>query len=85
MKPRALPWAGLSRPVGASDAIRADVHVIEELIRLAKEMDAATERGEDLGLTDDEIALTAWFPLSRACAHRLALSAHLRGSLCPLW
>jgi type I restriction enzyme R subunit len=30
--------------------------VIEELIKLAKEMDAATKRGEDLGLTDDEIA-----------------------------
>jgi type I restriction enzyme R subunit len=32
------------------------MEVIEELIRLAKEMDAATKRGEDLGLTDDEIA-----------------------------
>ncbi|MEJ7592348.1 MAG: type I restriction endonuclease subunit R [Planctomycetaceae bacterium] len=30
--------------------------VIEELIRLAKEMEAAARRGEDLGLTDDEIA-----------------------------
>ena len=30
--------------------------VIEELIRLAKDMDAATKRGEELGLTDDEIA-----------------------------
>ena len=30
--------------------------VIEELIRLAKEMDAATKRGVDLGLTDDEVA-----------------------------
>jgi type I restriction enzyme R subunit len=30
--------------------------VIEELIKLAKEMDAATKRGEDLGLTDDEVA-----------------------------
>ena len=29
---------------------------IEELIKLAKEMDAATKRGVDLGLTDDEIA-----------------------------
>jgi len=34
----------------------ATQEVIEELIRLAKEMDAATKRGEDLGLTDDEIA-----------------------------
>ncbi len=30
--------------------------VIEELIKLAKEMDAATKRGENLGLTDDEVA-----------------------------
>ena len=30
--------------------------VIEELIKLAKEMDAATKRGHDLGLTDDEVA-----------------------------
>ncbi len=28
--------------------------VIEELIKLAKEMSAATQRGVDLGLTDDE-------------------------------
>jgi type I restriction enzyme R subunit len=32
------------------------MEVIEELIKLAKEMDAATRRGEDLGLNDDEIA-----------------------------
>ena len=30
--------------------------VIEELIKIAKEMEAAKKRGEDLGLTDDEIA-----------------------------
>ncbi len=30
--------------------------MIEELIKLAKEMDAATKRGIDLGLNDDEIA-----------------------------
>ncbi len=30
--------------------------VIEELIKLAKEMEAAKKRGEDLGLTDDEVA-----------------------------
>ena len=34
----------------------ATQEVIEELIKLAKEMDAATKRGERLGLTDDEIA-----------------------------
>ena len=32
------------------------MEVIEELIRLAKELDAATKRGEHLGLTDDEVA-----------------------------
>lgn len=34
----------------------ATQEVIEELIKLAKEMDSATKRGENLGLTDDEIA-----------------------------
>lgn len=32
------------------------MQVIEELIKLAKELDAATKRGENMGLTDDEIA-----------------------------
>ena len=32
------------------------MEVIEELIRLAKELDAATKRGEELGLTEDEVA-----------------------------
>ena len=32
------------------------MQVIEELIRLAKDLDAATKRGEELGLTDDELA-----------------------------
>lgn len=30
--------------------------VIDELIKLAKELEAATKRGEDLGLSDDEVA-----------------------------
>ncbi len=34
----------------------ATQEVIEELIKLAKELDAATKRGEDLGLNDDEVA-----------------------------
>ncbi len=34
----------------------ATQEVIEELIRLAKEMDAATRRGEALGLSEDEVA-----------------------------
>ena len=42
------------------------MQVIEELIKLAKDLDAATKRGEDMGLTDDEIALTPSLPLSRA-------------------
>jgi type I site-specific restriction-modification system R (restriction) subunit len=32
------------------------MEVIEELIRLAKELDAATKRGEDLGLSDEGVA-----------------------------
>ena len=32
------------------------MQVIEELIKLAKDLDAATKRGEDMGLTEDEIA-----------------------------
>jgi type I restriction enzyme R subunit len=53
--PRALPWAGMFRPFGAWRAI-STMQVIEELIKLAKDLDAATKRGEDMGLTDDEIA-----------------------------
>jgi len=34
----------------------SSLHVIEELIQLARELDAASKRGEALGLTDDEIA-----------------------------
>ena len=34
----------------------ATQEVIEELIKLAKEMDAASKRGADMGLTDDEVA-----------------------------
>ncbi len=32
------------------------LEVLEELIKLARELDAATKRGIDLGLTDDEVA-----------------------------
>ena len=34
----------------------ATQEVIEELIKLAKEMNAANQRGVDLGLNDDEVA-----------------------------
>ena len=34
----------------------ATQEVIEVLIKLAKEMSAATQRGTDLGLNDDEVA-----------------------------
>ncbi len=34
----------------------ATQEVIEELIKIAKELDAADKRGENLGLTDDEVA-----------------------------
>lgn len=32
------------------------MQVIEELIKLAKDLDAASKRGQDLGLSDDEVA-----------------------------
>jgi type I restriction enzyme R subunit len=44
------------------------MQVIEELIKLAKELDAATRRGQDLGLTDDEVAFyDAWRPMNPRC------------------
>jgi hypothetical protein len=42
------------------------MQVIEELIQLAKDLDAATKAGQEMGLTDDEKALTSSRPLSRA-------------------
>ena len=53
--PRALPWAGISRPFGADHAISTR-QVIGEFIKVTKDLDAATKCGEDLGLTDDEVA-----------------------------
>ena len=55
IEPRALLWVGISRPFGADRAI-STMQVIEDLIKLAKDLDAATRRGEDMGLTDDEVA-----------------------------
>jgi type I restriction enzyme R subunit len=45
----ALPHAYHNRAIST-------MQVIEELIKLAKDLDAATKRGEDMGLTDDEVA-----------------------------
>ena len=44
-EPRALPWAGISRPFGAARAILT-MQVIEELIKLAKNLNAAEANGE---------------------------------------
>ena len=51
----ALGWP-ISPRWGFHNRAISTMEVIEELIKLAKEMDAATKRGEDLGLTDDEVA-----------------------------
>src|SRR6266700_2220558 len=63
--------AGLGKPVRSDDALRqmlkktlnayhnraiATQEVIEELIKLAKQMSEADKRGVDLGLNDDEVA-----------------------------
>ncbi len=59
-KPRAVAvvfakcWRRPCGPTRTGPSRRAQV--IEELIQLAKEMREADRRGEDLGLTDDEIA-----------------------------
>jgi type I restriction enzyme R subunit len=44
------------RKYASTNRAIATQEVIEELINLAKQMDAATKRGQDLGLNDDEIA-----------------------------
>ncbi len=49
----------------------ATQEVIEELIKLAKEMCAATQRGVDLGLTDDEVAF-----YDALAANNSAVEAH---------
>jgi len=51
----ALGWP-ISPRWGFHNRAISTMEVIEELIKLAKEMDAATKRGEDLGLTDGETA-----------------------------
>ena len=44
----------------------ATQEVIEELITVAKSMDAATKRGEDLGLNEDELAFMRRWPSTKA-------------------
>ena len=55
-----------SRGAGALNAYHnraiATHEVHDELIKLAKELDAATRRGHDLGLSDDEVAFTTLLP-----------------------
>ncbi|MFO0248751.1 MAG: type I restriction endonuclease subunit R [Planctomyces sp.] len=45
--------------------------VIEELIRLAKELEAAQKRGEDLGLTDDDIAFYDALATNESALHAM--------------
>ncbi len=45
--------------------------VIEELIRLAKELEAAQKRGEELGLTDDEIAFYDALATNESALHAM--------------
>ena len=53
---QAFPRCSRRRSTPTTTAPSRRMEVIEELIKLAKDMDAATKRGEDLGLTDDEVA-----------------------------
>jgi type I restriction enzyme, R subunit len=48
--------AGLQEPRRYQNRAIETAQVIEELIQLAKEMNAASKRGEELGLSDDELA-----------------------------
>lgn len=47
------------------------MQVIEELIKLAKELDAATKRGADLGRTDDEVAFYDALAANRSAVEAL--------------
>lgn len=47
------------------------MEVIEELIKLAKDLDAATKRGEDLGLTDDEVAFYDALSANESAIHAM--------------
>ncbi len=55
----------------------ATPEVIDELIKLAKQLSEADKRGVDLGLNDDEVALTPSFPLGQASPSAFALSVSL--------
>jgi type I restriction enzyme R subunit len=47
------------------------MHVIEELIKLAKDLDAANKRGERLGLTDDEVAFYDALAANESAVHAM--------------
>ena len=49
----------------------ATQEVIDELIKLVKEMDAATKRGVDLGLTDDEVAFYDAFAVNESAVQAM--------------
>ena len=55
----------------------ATQEVIEELIKLAKHLSEADKRGVDLGLNDDEVALTPSFSFGRTSSSAFALSVSL--------
>jgi len=56
------------------------MEVIDELIKLAKDLDAATKRGEDLGLTDDEIAFYDALATNDSAVQAMTSSSSLRRS-----
>jgi type I restriction enzyme, R subunit len=49
----------------------ATQEVIEELIKLAKEMEAATKRGEDMGLSDEEVAFYDALAANASAVHAM--------------
>ena len=53
------------------------MQVLEELINLAKELDSATKRGEELGLTDDEVAFYDALAVNQSAVKTMG-SAELR-------
>ena len=52
----------------------ATQEVIDELIQLAKEMQAATQRGEDLGLSEDEICFYDALAMNESAVKQWAMT-----------